>query len=954
MPGPLTAAGAAPEPSEYAPLTMDRYITGMWTQRSPLRDADVPYLYTKFYSASRFDSIIDGVNCEVTSRLTLARRPGSSIFSNFSVGSINTFYSFNAIQVNGQKIYVIADATTDEGASAVYDLLDQSVIYEKTAGAGTTRFLGLGPELFMADAKKSNAWLQYGPWPGATQAVQPGTLITIENSAGTALQVEMALGGITMSIIASQYDGVNWTLWVDPSTIPLQFANLIGVNVAFSGLTAAAALNGQTLPVTQIISSTTGIFQVQHAGAAYSRTTDAGSSTTGNGITGGAAPAFPVSTHGVVQDAGQQWKSYGGPTIPWGLPQPAPFTNIIANNCRFWLKNTAIAKWYSVIDPNGNIQICTTAGNTGQVYPSFVSTPIGSTTLDGTAQWFNAGPPGTWAVEQAFGTYTPANGGTLCIVDQNGNLQYASTPGTSGGAPPAFSDNPGTPVADGTVTWTSLGAGSILTTGNLQYAYSTHSIDGSVSSASAPFTLFGGILGSASILQLNPGEGPTFLVPAAVLENSQVDQIWWWRTAQGQSTLILLDQTPVDNTSGPNEYADNFIPDTSSNGSPSLDALIPAPIAGANNPPPLGFTAPAYHMNRVWGIVGNTVQYSGGPDTITGNGNTAFAALSSFSYPELITKLVPFTTNNGGLLVCGTRNVYVILGTGTSTNPFYSTTYMPTVGFLGYDAITIVGSTLYGFTSNNKFISLDPSAGYVECGFPIGDQFNKVTTGGINTALYNPATTYVSWNERSSGDSGIYVADGAVGWFRYSPVASPESGYLWSPRAAIEGGTSAVMSVETSPGVQTLLIGPKVSGDTLFRDDTVNADNGVPYDDCFVTIGNVVLCETGEVAEVAHITLDSIKVGTQPTVGLLFGEIAATSAVPFDMLEVTSSDPPLLGENGAQSQTLFSDRYVAMQNGVCPKCRHLQLMVQWAVENAPNELLGHSIFGAKHAERKQQ
>jgi hypothetical protein len=79
MPGPLQAAGASPEPSEYAPLTMDRYITGLWTQRSPLRDADVPYLYTKFYSASRFDSLIDGLNREVTSRLTIARRPGNVV-----------------------------------------------------------------------------------------------------------------------------------------------------------------------------------------------------------------------------------------------------------------------------------------------------------------------------------------------------------------------------------------------------------------------------------------------------------------------------------------------------------------------------------------------------------------------------------------------------------------------------------------------------------------------------------------------------------------------------------------------------------------------------------------------------------------------------------------------------------------------------------------------------------
>ena len=114
----------------------------------------------------------------------------------------------------------------------------------------------------------------------------------------------------------------------------------------------------------------------------------------------------------------------------------------------------------------------------------------------------------------------------------------------------------------------------------------------------------------------------------------------------------------------------------------------------------------------------------------------------------------------------------------------------------------------------------NPQSGYSEIGFPIGDQFKKVTTGGISSALYSPSSSYLSWNIASSGDTGMYVSDGAVGWFRMSSVSTPESGLLWSPRAAITGGTSAVQSIETAPGVFNLLIGPASSGPILYRDTT--------------------------------------------------------------------------------------------------------------------------------------
>src|SRR5271166_4495194 len=121
MPSALEAAGATREPSEYATLSMDRAITGLWTQRSPLRDADVPYLLGKFYSASRFDSLIDGINREISAKLTTKRRAGSSVYNSNTFPAANSLYPYKRI-VNGSEVLRL-----------IYDGAD-GVIYDATAG----------------------------------------------------------------------------------------------------------------------------------------------------------------------------------------------------------------------------------------------------------------------------------------------------------------------------------------------------------------------------------------------------------------------------------------------------------------------------------------------------------------------------------------------------------------------------------------------------------------------------------------------------------------------------------------------------------------------------------------------------------------------------------------------------------------------------------------------------
>jgi hypothetical protein len=175
-----------------------------------------------------------------------------------------------------------------------------------------------------------------------------------------------------------------------------------------------------------------------------------------------------------------------------------------------------------------------------------------------------------------------------------------------------------------------------------------------------------------------------------------------------------------------------------------------------------------------------------------------------------------------------------------------------------------------------------------------------------------------------------------------APTSAPESGIIWSPRAVIAAGCKAVQSVETSPGINQLLVGPGVTpGPILKRDATVNRDNGVAFA-AFATIGSITLAEPGELAELLFITLDSMKVGKRPTLGLLLGEISGT----FSKAYRSRQDPPAL----PPSSTIYNDRYYMAQNQQPTYCRHFQLKISWVAEDAHNELLAYTIFGAIHHE----
>jgi hypothetical protein len=854
MASPLEQAGAVREPSEYAALTMDRAITGLWTQRSPLRDADVPYLYGKFYGASRFDSLLDGINREVTARLTYQRRAGSSPYNTNLFPAANSFYSYKRISSGSEVVRVLLDGVD----GVIYDATagQKSTVFTKSAGAGKARFQGINTALYFSDGVENKKWLQPSPWVAQlTEAVTQyaiGTTILDSNgkleylaSFGVGTVINVA---VTNNVAILKFDSA--------------FFNVTqSMSFTMAGLTGASFLNGNLLFAQSVVPSGSDfIVTAQFVHINYAAASDSAEATTTDvgtlALTGPTQPVWATGVGASTTDNFSTWVNYGVPVYDWGPPAAPPQAPTIADPndslMTFWqpldIVNNRVPN--RILDSNGFIQTAAGAGATGGTLPEFqspylteqvvyynsgansalISLPAAGVTQDGGITWYGAFWLGSLAavqvptVSEAVYVVLPGpqpwkaattpvfiTGGNEpgdCCVDSNGNLQQIiSGSGATGGSAPAWATGYGSSTTDSGLTWKNLGPYLAIAFQGRLYGYAYHCVDGSVSTLSPLSPSTNAVLESV-------------LVGGVGSSNPTCDSIWIFHTADGQSSPLFLAQIP--NPGGGvawtfnDYYADsNLIPE------------LVGPQGEQNNPPPLGATAPFYHLGRMWLIYQNTVICSGGPNVLVGNGNTSFAPLSSFPIPEQPIRLTATITSEGpALLIWGRANRYIILGAGTPSSPFQSAAlYAAGGGILSYDALCQRGSTFYTFGATSlvggnlvgKVLSMDPGAGEVELGFPIGDQFENVTTGAggqnpnVNVPLgylYNPANTFVTWAELGSGDTALYVSDGSVGWFRCSPVTSPETGFLWSPRAALVAGTSAVQCLETQPGVWQLLIGP--------------------------------------------------------------------------------------------------------------------------------------------------
>lgn len=913
----LGLAGATPSKQpKFAPLYTGRWSSGLWTNRSPLRDATTSRIVEKFYGQAG-DALIAGLNVEITNKLTLARRPGTSVYDSNSYTGVDRFYEFRLFDQNTETIILMVDQ-----ANALYSLSGgvKTDIFDKSIGAGQTYMQSVGNILYFANGIDNKKYMQ--------------TLQT--------WQANFLYGQQTTPFLT--------TFIVDSNGNIQQLLGTIAPLVSYS-IAAPTTTSG---PVITLTSSIT----LSNFFAA------------GDTVSIDAAPFITYWDSGII--VGQELfanvtvltVSGTSMTTTWPFPTISPFT----------LPVTTTATTGNVIAFNGGTpKSGATIPTFSNVQPGVVAIAPnkykGGWTVDNTVLWVNHGPlVKNWGITNtptipistvfnqnyaglgSVGTLPFPNwtAGTAYIagqtvIDSNNNLQQLTFAGTPAGPEPNWSKIIGDTTVDGGNTWTMIYQSALSpSNGGYQYCVAlVNSLDDTYSNVS-PLSPPTGNFNGAQNVYLAPGMGlpsivraPHTIIPGTTLD-FQADYVAIFRTTDGQATPFLI--PGQDGTTWTMRLSDylihGFWDNTQDTG---LNNLISAPIAGENTVPATGAINLTYHLNRIWYSIGNVVYWTSGPDAPEGNGLNGSSPLNFDSMPSLVTRLVPTTS---GMLVFTVSDVYIIQGLGTQTSPIQgSQPLLPGIGLLSYNALDVNGAIIGLFTTDNQFLILDPSAGTVYAGFPIGDQL-RLNNGGLGTS-WNPKNAYVAWHVQGE-DQAWYVCDGANGWYRLMTTPAPETGYTWSPFAQISGGVKAVQSIEVSPGVHRLLLGPVSTGELLQRDLSVYADNGTPYS-AYAVVGSAVLTQPGQVAQVAHIVTDSVRVGSPISLGVLIDEALPYYTGPIDILKNWESDPP----NLPTSKSFYSQRFYLSDNeNVLATLRHMQIQVIFSpADTVMNELLTMTVFG---------
>ena len=916
----LGLAGAQPSKQvRFAPLYTGRWSSGIWTNRSPLRDATTSRITEKFYGQAG-DALIAGLNVEITNKLTLARRPGTSVYDSNSYTGVDRFYEFRLFNQNTEEILLMIDQT-----NALYSLSGgtKSLVFTKTAGAGQTYMQSVGNILYFSDGIDSGKYLQtlqtwqanysYGvgttPFlstfildsngfvqqllgsivPATSYAVAAptatsGPVITLTSS-NTHLEDVFGAGDtVSLDIAAFQ------TYWDSVGASQGLFANVVVLTVSGNTMTTTwpfPTINPFTLPVA--VTAITGSIIEFDGGTP----TSGGTIPTFSNVAPNALNVAPNKYKGGwTTDGTVLWVNHGTEIENWGIPNKP---------------NVPITTFFSDVINN--------VGTTGQILAWVTGTSYGSGSL---------------------------------VVDSNNNIQKVTSAGTPAGPEPNWATNLGGTTTDGSVTWTLVWLSALSpSNGGYQYCVSlVNSLDKTVSNAGPMSPATGNFSGAQSIF-LPAGSGIPAITrtPRSVGGTAidfQADYVNIYRTTDGQTIPFQIpseDGTPY--TMRLSDYLLHGYWDTTQD--TDINNLIEGPIAGENTVPAVGAVNLVYHLNRLWYSIGNVVYWTDGPDAPSGNGLNGGSPLNFDAMPSLVKRLVPTTS---GMLIFTVSDVYIIQGLGTATNPIQgSQPLLPGIGLLSYNALDMNGAIIGLFTTDNQFIILDPSAGTVYAGYPIGDQF-RLNNGGLGTS-WNPANVYVAWHVQGE-DAAWYVCDGATGWYRLMTTPAPETGYTWSPFAQISGGMNAVQSIEVSPGQHRLLLGPVSTGELLQRDLSVYADNGTAYSSNAM-VGSAVLTQPGQVAQVAHIVTDAVNIGSPLVLGLLIDEALPYYQGPIDILKDFVTDPP----NLPTSKSFYSQRFYLSDNPeVLTTMRHCQVQIIFnPTDTVMNELLTLTLFGAYSQEQ---
>ena len=583
MPNNLGLAGSQPsKPPKFAPIFTSRFFSGLWTNRSPLRDATTSRLVEHYYGQAG-DALIAGTNVEITNKLTLARRPGNTQFDTNTYTDPDRFYSFrlfSSTNPTDEEIDVIIDQ-----ANAIYSQRGGTLtdIFTKSAGSGQAYFQSVGDILYFGDGVETKKWLQtLNTWTAATlygTDSLPFMTSFVFDSVGN---IQQALGTyfpfteIAISAPTATVDPIiTLTSSVDPRNI-LTVGDILTFPIPvipfFAGSPLPSPYNAlNDYSVTILTISSTQVTTTYPANSTVPFTLPAGPTATpgafayainnGTPLTGSVVPSFSALVPGTLNhfqggytiDNQVVWVNRGLPVENWGIVNTptTPLVPVVSPASTF------------AVDPL--VQISSYVFSPGSSYSS--------------------------------GSY---------VLDPNGNIQYATIGGTTGSTVPIWTTILDETTTDGTITWTLVYIGAMTAlNGGWRYGVAlVNTLDNTVSNCCPLSDPTGNFVGAQGIF-IPAGAGIPSITrrPLSSLSQSvidpQADYVAIFRTTDGQAVPFLIPgQDGQTYTIRLSDYLLYGYTDTTLD--VNLNNLISGAVIGENTPPLTTAINLTYHLNRIW------------------------------------------------------------------------------------------------------------------------------------------------------------------------------------------------------------------------------------------------------------------------------------------------------------------------------------------------------------------
>ena len=492
MPNQFAMAGSQSQKQKarkYAPIWVNRFVSGYWPNRNPLRDASLPVLQEKFYGALN-DALIDGQDCEINTRSELTRRPGNSVYNNNVFGAQQRFYSFPVFGNNGTP-YRRVLASTGTQILDITGGTNDILLYTKPAGAQKTVFQAIGDTVFFADTITPRQLLSFVNVWAANTNFTPGINIADSNNN---IQTNLGLAVQVTSVFISYSAGVGSLdiTYSGPGSVISQ-----NDQITFAGMTNATFLNGQTLNVYSSFGNDF-LCYINYP-ANYGPTGDTGiaydnGSTVDQlpfqirGLTSNVLTVTAVNFPGLTVGSTPTINGVTTPNYTFLNGLVGTILSIVYSGAHTTV-TVSISHANVVGFGAGYFSLPGPQGLTGGSPPTW-SLEYNSLTLDGSTAWLNGGsairkvgitapqgapnvantPAAALGASWVASTYYFPN--QIMYDPVTLSLQQLTTAGTTNGSVPSFSATPGTTTTDGSAVWTSLGlaARTVTTT----YAIGTY------------------------------------------------------------------------------------------------------------------------------------------------------------------------------------------------------------------------------------------------------------------------------------------------------------------------------------------------------------------------------------------------------------------------------------------------------------------------------------------------